>query len=137
MFCTNYCPAHPISFKFVHINNTRMLGIEPIHSWFNALVHHLVHEMRNGTAWNLIRNTKCQENSKRNNFDGGFIVTGKGDSAVIIRQKSPIRSNLQDPKTRTRNPKAFLPVSGHYWFRNTSSGKESHTLQSWKSKIYC
>ena len=58
VFCTNYCPAHPISFKFADINNTRMLSIEPDRQgWFNALAYHQFsrHEMRNGTAWNLIR----------------------------------------------------------------------------------
>ena len=58
VFCTNYCPAHPISFKFADINNTRMLSIEPDRQgWFNALAYHQFsrHEMRNGTAWNIIR----------------------------------------------------------------------------------
>lgn len=58
VFCTPYCPAQPISFKFADIDNTRMLKIEPDRQgWFNALAYHQFsrQEFKNGTAWNLIR----------------------------------------------------------------------------------
>lgn len=58
VFCTNYCAAAPISFKMDDIESTRMLSIEPDRQgWFNALAYHQFSrdEMKNGTAWNLIR----------------------------------------------------------------------------------
>ena len=58
VFCTPYCAAQPIAFKFPDIESPRMLSIEPDRQgWFNALAYHQfsMEEMKNGTAWNLIR----------------------------------------------------------------------------------
>ena len=75
---------------------------------------------------------------KRNNFDGGFIVTGKGDSAVITpkTEKPKPRPKLTRPKKQEQEkPKGiFAHASGHYWFRNTPSGKEFTHIKVGKVK---
>ena len=67
---------------------------------------------------------------KRDNFDGGFIVTGKGDNAVITpKQKSPNQVQIYKiKKEEQEKPKRhFCPASGHYWFRNTPVVENVHT----------
>ena len=75
---------------------------------------------------------------KRDNFDGGFIVTGKGDNAVITpktEKPKPKPKFTRPKKEEQEKPKGiFAHASGHYWFRNTPSGRECTHIKVGKVK---
>ena len=66
---------------------------------------------------------------KRNNFEGGFVVTGKGDNAVLTPKtvKPKTKPKFTRPKKEAEpeeQPKGiFTHPDGWYWYKNTPLGR--------------
>ena len=77
----------------------------------------------------LLGNISNGKKIKRNNFEGGFVVTGKGDNAVLtpktVKPKTkPKFTRPKKEKEPEEQPKGiFTHPDGWYWYKNTPLGR--------------